>query len=90
MTTINEKGATSPKGTPSTTNGGTVPQSALARQVDYEMNLWTDVIALMASTLMLAAKIEGKDVSAETIMNQAADFANRFMEKRAALMGGVE
>ncbi len=92
--TINsDERAATPRGTGAakgTINGGTVSQSDLARQVDYEMNLWTDTIALMASTLMLAAKIEGKEVSAETIMNQAADFANHFMEKRAALLGGAK
>lgn len=91
--TINsDERAATPRGTgaASTINEGTVSQSDLARQVDYEMNLWTDTIALMVSTLKRAAKIEGKDVSAEQIMNQAADFANRFMEKRAALMGGAE
>jgi hypothetical protein len=66
-----------------------IPQSDAARQLKADLDLWTDVIALMASTYTMAAKLEGKEVNPEQIMNAAAEFANVFMAKRAELLGGA-
>ena len=83
------------KGAPATatpSNSDTVNPTkcpGAAQLVDHELQLWTEVIEIMASTLTLAARIDGKEIHAEEIMNQAAEFANEFMRRRAAMMGGA-
>ena len=53
---------------------------------DYDLALWSEVLAMMASTYELASKLEGLNLSPEKIMDLARGFADEFMRRRAALL----
>ena len=85
----NKKGAPA-TATPSNSDTGQCTKCSCAGQQDADLKLWTDVLALMASTYELASKLEGLNLPPEKIMDLARGFADEFMRRRAALIGGAK
>ena len=57
---------------------------------DYDLALWSEVLAMMAGTYELANRITWANLPPEKIMELANSFACEFMRRRAAMIGGAE
>lgn len=55
-------------------------------ELDYDLALWSEVLAMMAGQYELANRITGANLPPEKIMELACGFANDFMRRRAALL----
>ena len=64
--------------------------NAADEQPDYDLTLWSEVVAMMACTYELANRITGANLPPEKIMELANSFACEFMRRRAAMIGGAE
>ena len=85
----NERGATSAKGTPSTTNAENVPHPAAEGQ-DPDMVLWADIKCRMEIVYTAAALIFGATPNPEECAKMAEDFASEIMRRRAAMTEGAK
>ena len=90
--TINtsEKGRPGGTGAASTINTGIIPQPAADEQPDNDMALREHVTANMVAVYEFFGMMFGASWTPEQISQMAQDFANEFMRRRAALMGGAK
>lgn len=63
-------------------------QGTTPAEPDYDLTLWSEVVAMMSGTYELANRITGANLPPERIMELANSFACEFMRRRAALMEG--
>ena len=89
MTNSDTKKGAPATATPSNSDAQKVPQPAANGQ-DPEMELWEHVAANMAGVYEFFGMMFGASWTPEQISQMAQDFANEFMRRRAALMGGAE
>lgn len=55
---------------------------------DYDLALWSEVLAMMAGTYELANRVTGANLPGPKIMELARGFADEFMRRRAAMLEG--